>query len=93
MTFQCIFSEPIVSDKPWDNFVQWLRGGSERYRINEKAGSGKSTLEKYISSHHETRGALTSWAGDQELITASFFFWNTGTTLQKSQMGLLRSLL
>ncbi|KAH8886346.1 hypothetical protein GQ53DRAFT_750618 [Thozetella sp. PMI_491] len=36
---------------------------------------------------------LRAWSKDRELVVASFFFWNSGTKLQKSQEGLLRSLL
>jgi hypothetical protein len=48
---------------------------------------------KYVCDHSTTREALQSWAGSQKLITASYFFWNSGLPMQKSQIGLLRSLL
>lgn len=45
-----------------------------------------------------SRAALTiehllTWKQDFELYTACFFFWNSGTLLQRSQEGMLRSLL
>jgi hypothetical protein len=58
-----------------------------------KAGSGKSTLMKYVHADKRTREALRTWAGERKLVTASFFFWNIGSALQKSHKGLLRSLL
>ncbi|KAL9613689.1 MAG: hypothetical protein Q9167_001766 [Letrouitia subvulpina] len=71
----------------------WLRTGSGIYWIKGKAGSGKSTLMKYLTTHPQTASALQSWAGARKVVTASFFFWNAGTELQKSQEGLFRSLL
>jgi hypothetical protein len=79
--------------KLWDSLVDWLECGSGYYWINGKAGSGKSTLMKYICNNPATKRALSDWAGSDTLITASFFFWNLGSSLQKSQEGLLRSLL
>jgi hypothetical protein len=58
-----------------------------------KAGSGKSTLMKFIWQDRRTREILLTWAGMKKLALANFFFWNAGAKLQKSQVGLLRSLL
>jgi hypothetical protein len=84
--------EPSI---PWSPFVDWLETGRGCYWINGKAGSGKSTLAKFIHDHPTTQTALRKWAesGRRELCTASFFFWNLGSAMQKSQVGLLRSLL
>lgn len=94
-TFNWIFQHP--KDDPegreWDDFVQWLEDGGGVYWINGKAGSGKSTLLKRICLHPRTKYHLNVWKGDLDLHIASFFFWSSGTSLQKSQMGLLRSLL
>lgn len=92
-TFKWIFEDPKPSQRPWENFLEWLQKGSHCYWINGKAGSGKSTLMKYIYGSPQTRDALQRWAGGTRLIFASFFSWNIGSTLQKSQVGLLRSIL
>ncbi|KAF7506902.1 hypothetical protein GJ744_011143 [Endocarpon pusillum] len=92
-TFEWIYGDPQGSKKPWDNFAKWLKSGAGIYWINGKAGSGKSTLLKYISSHKSTLALLEHWAGDEQLYFGTFFFWYAGTSLQKSQVGLLRSLL
>lgn len=92
-TFQWIYRDPISGQKPWDNFPQWLEEGAGCYWISGKAGSGKSTLMKFIQRDERTQQRLQAWAGRRRLLTASFFFWNVGTSLQKSQSGLLRSLL
>ncbi|KAF4457938.1 small s [Fusarium albosuccineum] len=48
---------------------------------------------KYVCQHESTKAALRQWAGSSRLITAQFFFWNSGFPMQKSQRGLLQSLL
>ncbi|OCL03823.1 hypothetical protein AOQ84DRAFT_368031 [Glonium stellatum] len=58
-----------------------------------ETGSGKSTLTKFICDHYRTKEELNKWAGEKKLVTAKYFFWNAGTKLQKSQEGLLQSLL
>jgi len=92
-TFQWIYSEPVAGGKPWDSFIHWLKRGRDCYWVEGKAGSGKSTLMRYISEDPRTIAALKEWAGTSQLVVSSFFFWNAGTSLQKSQAGLLRSLL
>lgn len=71
----------------------WLQYQSGIYWIMGKAGSGKSTLMKFLLDHQQTKESLKSWAGTKKLITAKFFFWNAGNDMQKSQTGLFRSLL
>jgi len=49
---------------------------------------------KYIWMQRLTRVNLSSWAQESELCIAHFYFWDLGTEkLQKSQLGLFRSLL
>ena len=90
-TFEWVWQ--AEKDKPWDKLGRWIESGGGCYWLSGKAGSGKSTLMKWICDHKRTRQALSHWAGDHRLVTASFFFWNAGTALQKSQKGLLRSIL
>jgi hypothetical protein len=94
MTFDWIF-RPFPTEGPkWDDFPAWLAGGKNGvYWIKGKAGSGKSTLMRYISDDLKTKKHLQAWAKDIALCTGSFYFWNSGTPEQKSQHGLLRALL
>jgi hypothetical protein len=75
--------------------VEWLEEGSGIYWINGKAGSGKTTLMKYIVEHATTSQHLSTWAqkSGSEYHMGSFFFWASGTLVQRSLSGLLRSLL
>ncbi|KAH7400016.1 hypothetical protein BKA64DRAFT_472409 [Cadophora sp. MPI-SDFR-AT-0126] len=93
-TFDWIHDETLLSDTPWSSFQHWLSKGSGIYWINGKAGSGKSTLMRYIFEHTRTSEMLARWAGrEHKVITPGFFFWNSGSPDQSSQLGLLRSLL
>jgi hypothetical protein len=97
-TFDWIF-RPIqgtiqyAEGRRWGEFGAWLESGTGLYWINGKAGSGKSTLMKYIVSHGKTSSLLGQWAGNLKLCTGAFFFWNSGSKQQCSQAGLFRSLL
>ncbi|MCJ1382575.1 hypothetical protein MMC17_005688 [Xylographa soralifera] len=92
-TFQWIYRDPESDQKSWDSLVEWLRSGKGCYWINGKAGSGKSTLMKYLHSEIGTKNCLNEWTGGSELVIGSYFFWYAGSSLQKSQAGLIRSLL
>lgn len=50
-TFKWIFDHKTPQD--WSPFPNWLMSTGECYWINGKAGSGKSTLTKYILDHPE----------------------------------------
>jgi hypothetical protein len=90
-TYEWAFCPPEAG-KPWSPLVEWLEDRAGCYYIKGKPGSGKSTLMKFIAQHKRLGAALGKWAGGT-LISASFFFWNLGSPLQKSSFGLLRGLL
>ena len=48
---------------------------------------------RYIYEHPEAHEYFHEWAGGTSLVTASFFFCNSGTVQRRSQKGLLRTLL
>ncbi|QKD53579.2 uncharacterized protein FOBCDRAFT_239360 [Fusarium oxysporum Fo47] len=77
----------------WGDLNTWLQSASGLYWVSGKAGSGKSTLMKYLHQHDQTHTLIRTWANGSELIFASFFFYALGRPEQKSQSGLLRSLL
>ena len=106
-TFRWIFDDDNQQPQKWSNFKQWLESDAQLYWITGKAGSGKSTLMKYIcqpakqSSNFSQSDSpqsrcirhLEEWAAGSTLLIAKFFFWNSGTALQMTQAGLVRSLL
>ena len=92
-TFQWIFEESAAKRQSAIDFAGWLYSGDPIYWMSGKPGSGKSTLMKYLLGETETLRLLQEWAYPNKLVVASFFFWVAGTPMQKSQEGLLRSLL
>ena len=92
-TFKWIYQDSPYEEARWSNFAHWLTQGDGLYWIQGKAGSGKSTLMKYICDNSRTKSYLKEWAGDLPCYTAEFFLWNSGLKLQRSQSGLLRSIL
>ncbi|KAJ3570937.1 hypothetical protein NPX13_g5552 [Xylaria arbuscula] len=84
----------VLSDGTTEiGFPSWLQSGDGIFWVRGKAGSGKSTLMKFINRHPTTLQHLRSWAGSQQLVTGKYYFWNSGTDLHRSQEGLLRSLV
>jgi hypothetical protein len=94
-TYEWMF-EPPSDYRKWDSFDAFLRAEAkqEPYFIIGKAGSGKSTLMKFLLRHRRTVEHLEHWAGSgKELLTLHYFFWNSGESLQKTHVGMLRALL
>jgi ABC-type multidrug transport system ATPase subunit len=93
-TFDWIYKGTGSEARPWDDFSGWLTHGNGIYWINGKAGSGKSTLMRYIYDNTQTSLLLNKWVDTSgEPLRAGFFFWKSGLPEQASQIGLLRSLL
>lgn len=78
---------------PWDDFNKFLSKDPGTYWVTGKAGSGKSTLMKFANLNPSLDAALQTWAAGRPLIKASFYFYHLGTTMQKSLLGLLRSMI
>ncbi|KDN67254.1 hypothetical protein CSUB01_10266 [Colletotrichum sublineola] len=94
-TFEWMYSKPRLgaSGATWSNFHDWLRNDSGIYWVSGKAGSGKSTLMKFLGTDERTRQPLLDWGVGSRLLILSFYFWNAGTPLQKSLEGLFRSII
>ncbi|KAM0547225.1 hypothetical protein ACHAPJ_010487 [Fusarium lateritium] len=85
-----------IFDRGKIGFYEWLlEGESGLFWINGKAGSGKSTLMKFVSNRLPAKLESINdevYSG-LPLELASFFFWAAGTTRQKSHQGLFRTIL
>ncbi|KAK6833291.1 hypothetical protein PG987_007985 [Apiospora arundinis] len=92
-TFEWVLSDTSADDEEPRRLVEWLRTRNGTYFVQGKAGSGKSTLMKFLWHHQSTREHLKAWGGGSKLFTASYFFWAAGDELQKSEEGLMRALL
>ncbi|KAF4946123.1 hypothetical protein FGADI_11401 [Fusarium gaditjirri] len=86
---------PPKDDAQWHDLSLWLQKPSthEVYWISGKAGSGKSTLMKYLYSQERTHKLLRQWSHPRTCMMADFFFFDLGTEEQKSFEGLSRALL
>ena len=94
-TFSWMFDGHWEGQSPGSGFAKWMeqRGSSSLYWVAGCPGSGKSTLMHFLSEACQTRDSLALWKGNRSLVIASCFFWLSGSPIQKSLTGLLRSLL
>lgn len=92
-TLSWVFDPPAEYRSLWSEVPEWLEGSDGIYWVGGKAGSGKSTLMKWLLHHERTKQLLEVWSAKKELLTLSYFFWSPGSETQKSLTGLLRSLL
>ena len=94
-TYQWMFAETSTEapDSAEGSFLRWLRQGSGIFWFSGKAGSGKSTLVKFVADDRRTLAALRRWARPAEVVIASHYFWAAGSAIQRSQQGLLQTLL
>ena len=92
-TFEWIYDDCHERSHQPVGFGKWLQSGNDIYWISGKPGSGKSVLMNFIANDSRTLEMLQFWAGNNKLVVAKFFFWNAGAPMQKSQQGLLQSLL
>jgi hypothetical protein len=99
-TFEWIFDDSTAlhdkdNEKAAHHFTTWLATDQlgPIYWITGKPGSGKSTLTRFLFQHPSTTDHLQKWSGGNIVARAGFFFWTSGSREQRSQTGLLRSLL
>jgi hypothetical protein len=78
------------------HFRIWLEQGDGIFWVRGNAGCGKSTLMKFLCDDAKTSqylGTPSLNVVQRKFVIAKHFFWNPGSPLQKSQDGLLRSLV
>ncbi|KAF5602080.1 uncharacterized protein FSUBG_7915 [Fusarium subglutinans] len=77
--------------RSWHSLNSWLNSDDKMFYIRGKAGSGKSTLVKFILNQDQTKDLIEEWSPDA--IILSHFFWKIGSEEQNSIKGLWCSLL
>jgi hypothetical protein len=75
-----------------DSFSAWLQSEDKLYWIAGKAGSGKSTLMKFLYLNSKTKLLLDS-RGHGESLMLCYFFYLMGNEMQHNTKGLLTTLL
>ncbi|KAK8070429.1 hypothetical protein PG997_010632 [Apiospora hydei] len=93
-TCDWLFAQSNDVNAPVERLKLWLSSNSESiFWISGKAGSGKSTLMKFL---HENIQNLNHAFINHHTIVASFFFYKTENKdfeLQMSREGMMRSIL
>ncbi|KAL9023859.1 MAG: hypothetical protein Q9196_006926, partial [Gyalolechia fulgens] len=90
-TFEWMFDH--TTERPWNSFTEWLRANNRIYWVHGKPGSGKTTLMKFLANDTRTKDLLGQRSPNQKIIIATFYFWLSGSKLQRSLRGFLCSLL
>ena len=86
-TFNWVFKEGSCG------LLEWLKGGHGIFWVSGKPGSGKSTFMKFLANNSQTQQALNEWAAPRTAVLACHYFWHAGTTMERSQNGLLQDLI
>lgn len=100
-TFNWIFNEHVAEREHYHRheicnlMSRWLEYEHGMFFIVGKAGSGKSTLMRFLAGHKQTSTLLQTWAGRNHCVlkVCAHYFWCSGSQLQSSQEGLWRSIL
>jgi ankyrin repeat protein len=74
-------------------YTTWLGRDRELLWIKGKPGAGKSTLLRHALRDAKLRADDKACAPADKLVVASFFFHARGSPMQKSPLGMFRSLL
>ena len=90
-TLHWMFEDDATS--PWDSFYSWLQADDRLYWINGKPGSGKSTLMKFLINDPRTRDLLAQWSSCKSPLIVGFYFWLSGSEMQRSFKGCLCSII
>ncbi|KAI2603729.1 hypothetical protein GGR54DRAFT_622131 [Hypoxylon sp. NC1633] len=87
--------EPERTEPPESSsFLDWLKTEEPIFWLSGKAGSGKSTLMKFIATHDSLSRRLEEAFPEKRWVVASHYLFERGKdSLQKSREGLIRHLL
>jgi hypothetical protein len=88
-TFDWVFEDNENGIK--SSIRMWMNSEDPLFWISGKAGSGKSTLMKFIVKDERTVEQLNQQLKDY--VVYSYFIWNSDTVMQRTLKGLYCSLL
>ncbi|KAH7126583.1 hypothetical protein B0J11DRAFT_604289 [Dendryphion nanum] len=84
-------STAVPEAEKLNDFIEWFQSDDKIFWITGKPGSGKSSLIRFLTINERTQTVLKQWSEDAKIVSS--FIWNAGHPLQRSQVGLLASLL
>jgi NACHT domain-containing protein len=95
-TFEWIFEGQQTTPESNTTLVEWMAAPRGLYWVSGRAGTGKSSLMRFLDDDPRTRPLFQEWAGTRPLRLASFYFWNSeaaGDDRLKSLSGLYRAII
>lgn len=57
--------------------MEWMTVGSGLCWISGRAGTGKSSLMRFLDDDPRTKEAFQVWAGERPFVLAAFYFWHS----------------
>ncbi|KAI7215798.1 hypothetical protein KC333_g5225 [Hortaea werneckii] len=85
--------DPEIPKSKQTNLISFLNTEHGLFWIRGRPASGKSTLMKFLTDARRTDDVMKEWATDHDITIASHYFWAPGSTVQKSQQGMLQSFV
>ncbi|ROV93714.1 hypothetical protein VSDG_06938 [Cytospora chrysosperma] len=95
-TFDWIFNGQKKTTQSNTTLMEWMTVGSGLYWISGRAGTGKSSLMRFLDDDSRTKEAFQAWSGERPLVLTAFYFWNSeaaGDRTLKSLLGLYKGIL
>lgn len=92
-TFAWLLDPVIPKSTQTSGLLSFLNSEHGLFWIRGRPASGKSTFMKFLTDTRRTDDVMKEWATDHDITIASHYFWAPGSTMQKSQQGMLQSLV
>ncbi|KAK4185218.1 hypothetical protein QBC35DRAFT_465781 [Podospora australis] len=84
--------EDMIHDAYKKTF-QWIYRDAAETGLHGMTSQSSSRKLRALTGLRRTKDLLKTWSEGKELVMASFYFYYNGSELQKSEIGVMRSLL
>lgn len=96
-TFEGVFTGQKTTAQSSTTFLEWMMNDKAGlYWVSGWAGTGKSCFFRFLDDDPRTEIAFQEWAGERELVLATFYFLNSEAANDdrlKSLSGLYQGIL